>query len=327
MSLIFEALQRSQDPSTGQSAWEAEELLRHVERQPANLRQGNHSLSQGKINDYAEEDICWSDSASIALEREERDIHASRGLESLNSFQSLKLQVPIESHLVSFKEDESLAAESFRFLGVKLRHIQRERALHKLLITSTIPGEGKSTVAANLAFVLAKKKQQRVLLLEGDVRRPSVLSMFGATGYPGLCEWLEGQQKNLGNIYRIEETNLWVLPTGCPLGNPIELLQSPRLTILMEQLPRLFDWIIVDSPPVLPLADTSIWMRLVDGVLLIVRQGVTQKGRLKRGLEAIDSSKLIGVLLNSSQQPIATDHYYYYKKLNNDSRSSTSNEP
>lgn len=241
-------------------------------------------------------------------------------LNFLNAAVSVEPKISSESHLVCFKNDESLAVENFRFLGVKLRHLRRERPLKKLLITSTIPGEGKSTVATNLAGVLAKRGQQKTLLLEGDVRRPSVFSMFGIDRHPGLCEWLEGRQRKAGNVYRIEGTDLWVLPAGKPSGNPTELLQSPRLAILMEQLSVIFDWIIIDSPPVLPLADTSVWMRMADGVLLVVRQGVTQKAELQRGIDAIDSEKIIGTLLNASQESIHASHYYYYKQDGVDDR-------
>ncbi len=90
----------------------------------------------------------------------------------------------------------------------------------------------------------------------------------------------------------------------------LELLQSGRLSTLMDQLNALFDWIIIDSPPVLPLADTSVWMRLADGILLTTRQGTTEKRQLQRGLEAIESKKLIGALVNSSENAATSDYYY-----------------
>jgi Mrp family chromosome partitioning ATPase len=99
------------------------------------------------------------------------------------------------------------------------------------------------------------------------------------------------------------------LPAGDSSRNPLELMQSGRLSGLMEQLTSWFDWIVIDSPPVLPLADTSIWMRLADGVLLVTRQGATEKKQLKRALEAIEQKKLLGALLNSSES--TTNNYYY----------------
>jgi len=131
---------------------------------------------------------------------------------------------------------------------------------------------------------------------------------------PGLCEWLEGNDTSMTNIYRLEGPDLWILPAGNPSGNPLELLQSGRLSNLMDQLAGLFDWIVIDSPPVLPLADTSVWSRLADGIILVARQGTTEKRQLQRGLEAIDNQKLIGALLNCSHNSAASEHYYYYRR-------------
>jgi capsular exopolysaccharide synthesis family protein len=180
-------------------------------------------------------------------------------------------------------DKESLGAEKFRFLSVRLRQLQQTRPIKKLLITSTIPEEGKSMVSGNLAAVLARKKQQKVLLLEGDLRRPVLGSRFGLGKLPGLTEWLQEQPAAMTSIYRLEGTGLWFLPAGKPADNPLELMQSGRLSHLMDQLASWFDWVIIDSPPVLPLADTSLWMRLADGILLVAREGVTQKRQLQKG--------------------------------------------
>jgi len=111
------------------------------------------------------------------------------------------------------------------------------------------------------------------------------------------------------NIYRLEGPGCWFLPSGSSPRNPLELMQSGRLNALMDQLAASFDWIVIDSPPVLPLGDTSLWMRQADGVLLVTRQGATEKQKLQRGLEAIEKSKLIGALLNSSREAASSDYY------------------
>ncbi|MFZ0662803.1 MAG: CpsD/CapB family tyrosine-protein kinase [Acidobacteriaceae bacterium] len=230
--------------------------------------------------------------------------------ETPDEFPSLRISLPDQSRLVCLSESGSPAAESFRLLGVRLRHIRRDREIKTLLVTSTIPQEGKSTVAANLACSLALKKPQRVLLLEGDIRRPSQGRILGLREVPGLCEYLRNERTLAETLYHLEEAGIWILPAGNAMGRPLELLQSGRLLTLMEQLPAWFDWIIIDSPPVLPLADTSVWMRHGDGILLVVRQGTTQKRQLQRGLEAIEPKKLIGALLNSSTN--TPDKSYYY---------------
>jgi Mrp family chromosome partitioning ATPase len=111
-------------------------------------------------------------------------------------------------------------------------------------------------------------------------------------------------------IYRLERLNVCILPAGAAKGNSLELLQSGRLTEMMDQLSACFDWIVIDSPPTLPLADTSVWTNLADGILLVVRQGTTQKKQLMKGIEAIPSQKLVGVVLNSSKNASKSDYYY-----------------
>lgn len=233
-------------------------------------------------------------------------------IDQFTQFQSLRVLVPPQSKIVCITEKESLAAEKFRYLGVRLRQLQQSRSLKKLLITSTIPQEGKSMVAANLACALARRTQQKTLLIDGDLRRPTVAKLFGLGKLPGIGDWLQGERGPKDSIYNLEETGLWVLPAGNVPRNPLELMQSGRLSILMEQLTSWFDWIVIDSPPVLPLADTSIWMRLADGVLLVARQGGTQKKQLKRGLEAIDQKKLLGAILNAAESVEASDYYGRY---------------
>ena len=225
-------------------------------------------------------------------------------------FPSLEVSVLPTSRLVFLSEPDSLAAEKFRFLGVRLRQLQQSRPLKKVLVTSTIPEEGKSTVSANLAGVLARRKQS-VLLIEGDLRRPTLAQQFGLGRLAGLGEWLQSGRQTVSNVYRLEGPNFWFMPAGNPPENPLELLQSGRLSYLMRQLADLFDWIIVDSPPLLPLADTTVWSRVTDGTLLVAREGKSEKKQLQRGLEVLKKSDLLGVVLNGCIHP---DHKSYYQR-------------
>ena len=225
-------------------------------------------------------------------------------------FPSLEVSVTAASRLVYFTEPDSLAAEKFRFLGVRLRQLQQTRQLKKVLVTSTIPAEGKSLVSANLAGVLARRKQ-RVLLIEGDMRRPTLAHQFGLGRLTGLAEWLQGGMQAPSNIYHLGGPGFWLMPAGDPPANPLELMQSGRLSRLMTQLSVHFDWIVVDSPPLLPLADTTVWARLTDGILLVAREGKTEKKQLQRGLEAVKKSDLLGVVLNGCSR---SDHENYYQR-------------
>jgi len=293
MSRIFEALQRSESERTGTTVAPpalATELLQVVEREASALAPKHAPENDVALQDFAAEEFANND---------------------LSSFQSLPVSLPPDSKLVCLTAQESFGAEKFRFLGVRLRQLQQSRPLKKLLITSTIPEEGKSTVAANLAAILARRQQPKILLLEGDLRRPSLARQFGLGSIPGLSEWLKGEPRPIKHIYRLEGPNLWFLPAGRPPENPLELMQSGRLSELLNQLSAWFDWIIIDSPPILPLADTSVWARLADGVLLVTREGITKKQMLQRGLQAIEQSKLLGAVVNSSSN---TDHSNYYQR-------------
>ena len=237
-------------------------------------------------------------------------------------FPSLEVSVLPTSRLVFLTEPDSLAAEKFRFLGVRLRQLQQSRPLKKVLVTSTIPEEGKSTVSANLAGVLARRKQS-VLLIEGDLRRPTLAQQFGLGRLAGLGEWLQSGRQAVSNVYRLEGPDFWFMPAGNPPENPLELLQSGRLSYLMGQLANLFDWIIVDSPPLLPLADTTVWSRVTDGTLLVAREGKSEKKQLQRGLEVLKKSDLLGVVLNGCVHP---DHKSYYQRYSPTTKSRSVSE-
>src|ERR1700733_7471517 len=254
------------------------------------------------------------DSAAVPekpANRDAFDTDPAAPLEDLEHCPVLPVSLRDDSRLVSVVKEGSLAAEKFRFLAVRLRQLRHSRPLKKILITSSIPQEGKSTVAANLACTLARRKPQKTLLLEGDLRRPNIVSQFGLGKLPGLCEWLSGESQSI-NIYRLESLGVWILPAGSTPQNPLELMQSGKLSPLMGQLEAWFDWIVIDSPPVLPLADTSLWSRLADGILMVTRKGTTEKQQLQRGLEAIDKSKLLGALVNSSANAAHSDYYQRY---------------
>jgi capsular exopolysaccharide synthesis family protein len=321
MSHIFDALQKSVSDDSGleiPSSFLATELLEATERKTTLERATTALLDEPplpkEIAEIAGLTIKLGAVGSSPIVPESRvspDMpFIGSAVDQFSQFQKLHVLVPPQSRLVCITEKESLAAEKFRFLSVRLRQLQQSRPLKKILITSTIPAEGKSMVAANLACTLARKAQQKTLLLDGDLRRPSVARLFGLGKVPGISEWLQGERGPMTSIYHLEEAGLWVLPAGNSPRNPLEAMQSGRLSALMDQLTAWFDWVIIDSPPVLPLADTSVWMRLADGVVLITRQGTTEREQLKRGLEAIDPLKLLGTILNGSTKSAQSDYYY-----------------
>ena len=283
MSQIFDALNQSATERGGQGTRDfsaAKELLQVVERKAS--------------------------SSSLVVEPPSCQTATS---EAARVFPSVKVTLPVQSRFVCFGQSDTLAAEKFRFLATRLRHLQQKHGLKRLVITSSVPGEGKSMVAANLACALATGKQQ-VLLLEGDLRRPGLARQLGLQQLPGLSQLLQGIGDK-ENIYRLEGSGLSVLLAGDVHNNPLEFMEAGKLAGVMDRVSSGFDWVVIDSPPVLPLADTSIWIRLSDSILMVTRPGVTSKRQLQRGFEAIEQSKLLGTVLNASTEA-TTNHYYYH---------------
>lgn len=298
MSRIFDALQRS---GTERSGIEYDDMMTMV----ADVFEAPRTETSVAIDDSisAIPEGKLEIPLPMVLPRDVEDAGAPQ-------FHVVETWPNLSSRLVYFTEPDGMAAEKFRFLSVRLRQMQQSRPLKKILITSSIPQEGKSTVAANLACTLARREQQRTLLLDGDLRRPTIANVFGLGKVAGISEWLQGEGGPTTCIHQIKGTRLCVLPAGAPPKHSLELIQSGRLSSIMKNLSTWFDWIVIDSPPVLPLADTSIWLRIADGVLLVTRQGVTQRTLLKRGLEGLDSSKLLGTVLNGATKTVPSDYYY-----------------
>jgi capsular exopolysaccharide synthesis family protein len=159
---------------------------------------------------------------------------------------------------------------------------------------------------------MARKKEQKILLLEGDLRRPVLANNLGLGNLTGLIEYVQSNKPVTHAVRHIEDLGFWILPAGHPPGNPVEIIQSVQLVQALEQLSSSFDWIIVDSPPLLPLADASVWARAVDGTLLVTRQGKTEKGQLKRGIEMLDKSNLVGVVINDCSVANQSNYYQRY---------------
>lgn len=234
-----------------------------------------------------------------------------------DEIKSLLPAVREESRVVTLTEGNSLSAEKFRLLRTRLRNLRERRQLQKLVVTSAVPNEGKTLVAMNLAVCLAKHTDERILLLEGDLRKPMLGEHLGIKSLPGVGQWWASVDEPVHKfIYRFDDLQLWILPAGSAPEDPVNILQSSRFLELYKHLSACFDWIIIDSPPLLPMADVSFWSRQADGLLLVVREGTTPKTILQKGLDTLDNPKVIGVVLNDANQVESSyyHHYYYGKK-------------
>jgi capsular exopolysaccharide synthesis family protein len=213
----------------------------------------------------------------------------------------------------------ALGMEEFRTLRSRLNQFRAGSPLKKLLISSAVPAEGKSFVAANLAQALAKTHDCRVLLIDADLRSPHLHHYLGAPASPGLTDYLSGGIPEWTVIQRSPLPNLCFLPSGSATANAAEILARPRWSRLLEKTAIIFDWIIVDSPPVIPVSDATVLAEACDGVVIVVRAGSTPHPMVQRGQAEFRSTPLLGVVLNRA----ATKDYYgshYYSQVAKDSR-------
>ncbi len=234
------------------------------------------------------------------------------------TFASAKVLTPAlatDSRLVCLTDQGVLAAEKFRVLGLKLRHLRERRKLKRIVVTGTAPEEGKSLVAANLALNQARSKVLKTLLVDGDLRRPTLASRFGFDrSLPGLSECLRGERQLSEAVYKLSGCGLWFLPAGRAPENPLDLMQTGRLPELLDRLGEFFDWIVIDTPPVIPVADTTFWMKQADGVLVVIREGVSEKKTVERALDAFDRAALLGIVVNSCSRSEHKDYYSRYSQ-------------
>ena len=318
MSQIFEALLRSQAERAvahEEKPLAAIELLERAERETQRVSEPPQTPPDETVT---RPPASFFSGEALGTGVTEKDLNVINNVlqgeqqrEIFSQFQKLELSPSKHDRLVCLGDSDSSAIEAFHLLGMRVRNLRKKREVKSLLITSTVPEEGKSVVAANLACTLGSGGREKVLLLEGDVRRPSQSKIFGLSQVPGLCNYLLGKRSLAASLYHIPQAGIWMMPAGDNRGDLRELLQSPQLHGLMNVLNSLFDWIVIDSPPILPLVDTTIWARLAEGILIVARPGKTRKQKLQKGLEALDPNKVIGAVLNSSNSTNDSYDYYY----------------
>ncbi|MFL6415528.1 MAG: CpsD/CapB family tyrosine-protein kinase [Bryobacteraceae bacterium] len=214
--------------------------------------------------------------------------------------------------VVNIMQPREAPAEEFRTLRTRLNHLQSSQPLHTLVITSASPAEGKSFTAANLAISQAQLAGKRVLLADFDFRRPTVNSTFQIPGQLGLTDYLTGKA-SLGEIlYQIADTNLFILPAGGAVPNPLELLNLSQCRTLIDDLRNHFDWVILDSPPLLFAADGNLLSTMCDGTILVVRIGTTTFDSVTRAMQSLCENNVLGVVVNGARRGELYSKYSYY---------------
>lgn len=218
-------------------------------------------------------------------------------------------QASLTRQIAALDRNESVANEQFKLLGSKLDMLSKKAGQKVVAFTSAVKGEGKSAVSLNTAFVLSSAFGKKVILVECDIRKPSCLQEHIQVDGPGLMEVLKDEARLDDAIRAVDDTGLHILYAGKYDAHSSDLIGSPNTAAVINSLRRRFDLVVLDCPPVIPLADMSIIEKIVDGLVLVVRAGETSKNLVKQATESLDRKKFIGAVLNGADTRL--DKYYY----------------
>jgi protein-tyrosine kinase len=233
----------------------------------------------------------------------------------LSKVKEIPFNVAPESHLIDLDRLHEMPGEEFRSLRTRLNHIQTQQHIHSVVVTSASPAEGKTFTAVNLAMAHAQLAESAVLLADFDLRRPVIHNLFQTERSPGLSDYLlDGVPLEMA-IRRIGNTNLHFLPAGTPVKNPLELLNLRQVKTLVEALPRIFNWVVIDTPPLLFSADANLMSTMADGTIMVVRIGATTYDNVIRAMQSLCENNVLGIVANGARAAELYSKYtYYYSK-------------
>ena len=241
------------------------------------------------------------------------------GTARAREFPSLEIDpARVEPHLIAITDPRSPHAEQYRSLRTRVLHAGERRKLQAVVITSANVAEGKTVTALNLAWLLAQTDGVRALLVDGDLRQPCAGDYFGINTPTGLSEILAGEATIADSIVCLEPAGLHLLPGGAARDNVAELLSGPKFSRVLAELRTMFDYIIIDAPPLGIFSDASVLINRADGALLVVRSGKTRFATLDRLLEPLPTERILGVVLNGTPDAPGDNTYYtqrrYYRR-------------
>jgi protein-tyrosine kinase len=212
--------------------------------------------------------------------------------------------------LFTNSEEDSAGKEVFRTLRTRLYQVRAVQPLRTVLVTSALPGEGKTFVTSNLAQSLVRQRERRTLIIDADLRLSALHVPLGAESSPGLSDYLLGELDEFSVMQRGKDENLFLIPGGRSIANPTELLGNGKFEQLLERLSPVFDWILIDSPPTIPVSDSSILAKHSDGVLMVVRAGSTPFDLAQKACETFHDRPLLGAVLNRAEPRAGYGDYY-----------------
>src|SRR5829696_2409384 len=227
----------------------------------------------------------------------------------------------VEPHLIAVSQPRSAYTEQYRSLRTRILEAGERMQMRAFVISSVGIGEGKTLTALNLAWLLAQTEGVRALLIDSDLRRPCATDYLGIDAKMGLSEVLGGQLRLEDAIVRLEPAGLHLLPGGRPRDDVAELLSGPSYARLLTEVRRTFDYIIIDAPPLGIFTDANVLMSKADGGFLVVRAGKTRYSAVEKLMEQMPKDRLLGVVLNRTQeQPDAASYYYQHRYYNRQTR-------
>ena len=217
-----------------------------------------------------------------------------------------------DASLLDVSRPSEAPAEEFRSLRTRLNHLQSLQPIHTVVLTSASPAEGKSFTATNLALAQAQLEGNLTLLADFDFRRPVVHTMFQIPRGPGITDYLQGKAELHEIIKRIEGTNLCIMPAGEAVLNPLELLNLTEVKHLLDRLPRVFNWVLLDTPPLLFTADANLLSTLCHGLIMVVRIGTTTIDSVTRAIGSLCQNNILGIVVNGAHKGELYSKYTYY---------------
>jgi capsular exopolysaccharide synthesis family protein len=221
----------------------------------------------------------------------------------------------LDSRLVSFTNPGSFAAEQYQGLRLTIERLTKAQGPQVLAVTSPAAGEGKTLTAVNLAGALARESDGRVLLIDADLRRPSVAATLGLATSPGLTDVLAGDGLEFSAAAQVvPPLKLWAVPSGTPGAGIHRLLRSNRFEPLLQRARQEYDVIIVDTPPLLPVFDSAVLARIVDRLLIVVAANQTPRKLLGEALNLVDPEKVMGIVFNRDDRPLFGYYDAYYRE-------------
>lgn len=222
----------------------------------------------------------------------------------------------LDTHLVSLTAPASFAAEQYQGLRLTIERLARSRDMKVIAISSPAAGDGKTVTAINLAGALARGGDDRVLLIDADLRRPSVARQLAMTDAGrGLADALANSSIAVTDVVKpLPKFNLDVIPAGTLRSGISQILRSPRLDAFIQEARQRYAYIVLDTPPLLPVFDSALLAKSVDGVLMVVSANQTPRKLLGEALNMLDASKVLGIVFNRDERPLFGYYNSYYRE-------------